>query len=93
METETLKQERLNIRCDRHAKQMLDKAAGYAHVSVSEFVLAHALASAEQLIQSQESITLGADDFRAFLAALDQPVGLNSALKRASARHAKQVRR
>ncbi len=93
METGALKQERLNIRCDQRAKQMLDKAAGYAHVSVSEFVLAHALASAERVIQAEESITLGADDFESFLAALDQPAKANPALKRASARHAKQVRR
>jgi uncharacterized protein (DUF1778 family) len=93
MESGTLKQERLNIRCDQRAKQLLDKAASYAHVSVSEFVLSHALASAEQVIQSHQTITLNPDDFQAFLAALDQPAGPNPALKSAFARHAKQVRR
>jgi uncharacterized protein (DUF1778 family) len=93
MATETLKQERLNIRCDQRAKQLLDKAAGYAHVSVSEFVLSHALASAEEVIQSHQTITLNPDDFQAFLTALDQPAGPSPALKRAFARHAKQVRR
>jgi uncharacterized protein (DUF1778 family) len=93
MESTTLKQERLNIRCDQRAKQLLDTAASYAHVSVSEFVLSHALASAEQVIQSHQTITLSPDDFQAFLVALDQPAGLNPALQRAFARHAKQVRR
>jgi uncharacterized protein (DUF1778 family) len=30
---------------------MLDKAAAYAHVSISEFVLTHALSSAELFIK------------------------------------------
>ena len=92
METSTIKESRLNIRCDTHARQLLDKAATYAHVSVSEFVLSHALASAEQVVQAHESITLKPEDFHAFLAALDAPVALNAALERAYTRHAEQVR-
>jgi uncharacterized protein (DUF1778 family) len=92
METSTIKESRLNIRCDTHARQLLDKAATYAHVSVSEFVLSHALASAEQVVQAHESITLKPEDFHAFLAALDAPVAPNAALERAYTRHAEQVR-
>ena len=51
MENTRLKESRLNIRCDVHARELLDKAATYANVSVSEFVLAHALASAEKVVQ------------------------------------------
>lgn len=93
METSTIKESRLNIRCDTYARQLLDKAATYAHVSVSEFVLSHALASAEQVVQAHESITLKPEDFHAFLAALDAPAAPNAALDRAYARHAEQVRR
>jgi uncharacterized protein (DUF1778 family) len=93
MNTSTIKESRLNIRCDLRARQLLDKAAAYAHVSVSEFVLSHALASAEQVVQAHESITLTPTDFQAFLAALDTPVEPNAALNRAFDRHAKQVRR
>ena len=93
MGTATTKEHRLHIRCDKRARQLLDKAAGYAHVSVSEFVLSHALASAEQVVQAQESITLTPKDFQAFLAALDAPAKPNAALKRAFKRHAEQVRR
>ena len=93
MSTATSKESRLNIRCDNRSRQLLDKAAGYAHVSVSEFVLSHALASAEQVVQTHESITLTPKDFEAFLAALDVPAKPNAALKRALKRHADQVRR
>ena len=86
------KESRLNIRCDNRARQLLDKAATYAHVSVSEFVLSHALASAEEVVQAHESITLTPKDFQAFLTALDAPAKSNAALKRAFKRHAEQVR-
>jgi uncharacterized protein (DUF1778 family) len=93
METATLKENRLNIRCDSHTRQLLDKAASYARVSISEFVLSHALASAQQVVQEHESITLKPKDFEAFMAALDGPAKPNAALKRALKRHAGQVRR
>jgi uncharacterized protein (DUF1778 family) len=93
MENTTVKESRLNIRCDLHARELLDKAATYAHVSVSEFVLSHALASAEQVVQANECITLKPEDFHTFLAALDTPVQPNPALKKAMKRHTEQVSR
>ena len=89
----TVKESRLNIRCNGHARELLDKAATYAHVSVSEFVLSHALASAEKMVQANECVTLKPEDFHAFLAALDTPVKPNPALKKAFKRHAGQVTR
>lgn len=93
MENTTVKESRLNIRCDVHARELLDKAATYAHVSVSEFVLSHALASAEKIVQANENITLKPEDFHAFLAALDTPVQPNPALKKAFKSHTEQVSR
>ncbi len=92
METTITKESRLNIRCDSYTRQLLDKAAGYARVSISEFVLSNALASAERVVQEHESITLNSKDFEAFLEALDAPATSNAALKRAFKRHADQVR-
>ena len=37
--TETAKQERMHIRLDTPSKQKLERAAAYAHKSLSEFVL------------------------------------------------------
>ncbi|MGV8933752.1 MAG: DUF1778 domain-containing protein [Gallionellaceae bacterium] len=93
METTTTKESRLNIRCDNHSRQLLVKAANYVHVSISEFVLTHALASAERVVQDHEAITLKPKDFDAFLAALDTPTKSNAALNRAFKRHAKQISR
>lgn len=93
MESIATKVSRLTIRCNRFARELLDKAATYSHVSVSEFVLSQALASAEKVIQENESITLKPNDFRAFLAALDKPAIPNAALKKAYRRHTSQVAR
>ncbi len=92
MSTTTTKDGRLNIRCDSRARQLLDRAAAYAQTSVSDFVLTHALASAEEVVQANESITLRASDFQAFLAALDAPAEPKAALGRAFDRHAEQVK-
>jgi len=92
MSSATTKDSRLNIRCDTHARDLLDRAAAYAHVSVSEFVLRHALETAEAVVQQHESITLKPEDFKAFLAAIDAPAKPSAALKRALKRHAEQVR-
>jgi uncharacterized protein (DUF1778 family) len=93
MENSPLKESRLNIRCDVHARELLDKAATYAHVSVSEFVLSRALASAQEMVRANECITLKPKDFQAFLAVLDTPAKPNPALKKAMKRHASQVAR
>jgi uncharacterized protein (DUF1778 family) len=84
------KDSRLHIRCDERTRQLLDKAAGYAHVNLSEFVLSRAVAAAERIVQEQESITLRVEDFHAFLAALDAPDEPNAALLRAAERHSER---
>lgn len=91
MTVTTRKDSRLNIRCDTQARALLDRAAAYTRVSVSEFVLKHALRTAEAVINEHEAITLAGDDFCAFLAALDAPAKPNAAMTRAMKRHAEQV--
>jgi uncharacterized protein (DUF1778 family) len=92
MTTVSSKERRLNIRCDARTRELLDKAATYSHVSVSEFVLSHALAGAERVVRAHEVITLTPEHFKAFLVALDTPATPNAALQRAMKRHANQVR-
>jgi len=86
------KDTRLHIRCDQETRRLLDKAAAYAHMSVSEFVLRNALEHAQSVVQAHEAMTLSQEDFAAFLDALDAPPPANAALQRAFARHAKDVR-
>ena len=85
------KDTRLHIRCNQEMRRLLDKAAAYAHMSVSEFVLRNAVEQAQSVVQAREAITLSQDDFAAFLDALDTPTQVNPALQRAFQRHAKHV--
>ncbi len=86
------KDTRLHIRCDQEVRQLLDKAAAYAHMSVSEFVLRNAVEKAQALVEQREAVTLTQQDFAAFLDALEAPAQPAPALQRAFARHADQVR-
>ncbi len=90
--TTLAKDTRLHIRCDQQVRHLLDKAAAYAHVSVSEFVLRNAVERAQFVVQAHESITLSQNDFDTFLNALDTPAQANPSLQRAFQRHAEQVR-
>jgi uncharacterized protein (DUF1778 family) len=86
------KDTRLHIRCDQDARRLLDKAAAYAHMSVSEFVLRNAVQEAQSVVDRHEAMTLSQADFSAFLAALEAPTVGNAALERAVERHEKLLR-
>jgi len=86
------KDTRLHIRCDQEMRRLLDKAAAYAHMSVSEFVLKNAVDQAQSVVQAHEAITLSQNDFDAFLSALDHPAEPAPALQRAFQRHDEQAR-
>lgn len=90
---ETAKQERMHIRLDTLTKQKLERAAAYAHKSLSEFVLGQALHAADEVIQEHDTLTLSQADWGVFLDALDNPPRPNAKLKRAFAEHEKRVRR
>jgi uncharacterized protein (DUF1778 family) len=72
------KDTRLHIRCDQEVLRLLYKAAAYAHMSVSEFVLRNAVDQAQSVVQAHEAMTVSQDDFAAFLDALDAPAQPNS---------------
>ncbi len=87
MEIPSAKTCRLNIRCDSATRALLDKAASYTRLSVSGFVLQHAVASAERVVDANENIALTLEDFMAFLAVPDAPKNIPPALKKAFKRH------
>ena len=89
--TETVKQERMHIRLDALSKQKLEKAAGYSHKKLSEFVLSQSLAAAEHIISEHEQLTLSNNDWALFLDALESPSEKNVKLKEALALHQKSV--
>lgn len=90
---DTLKQERMHIRLDALSKQKLERAAAYAHKSLSEFVLGRALHAADDVIHEHEAITLGLEDWEVFLDALENPPKPSDRLQRAFAEHKRRVKR
>jgi len=91
--SEPVKQERMHIRVDTLSKKKLERAAAYAHKSLSEFVLGHALHAADEVIQEHETLTLNDVDWQVFLDALENPPKPSAKLKRAFAEHKKRVQR
>ncbi len=89
----TVKQERMHIRLDALSKQKLERAAAYAHKSLSEFVLRQALHAADEIISEHETLTLNQADWDLFLDALEHPPQPNTRLKQAFAQHKKRVQR
>lgn len=89
---EVTKQERMHIRVDANVKRKLERAAAYAHKSLSEFVLGQALTSAEKIIQEHESITLTEQDWDVFMDALENPPAPNERLRKAFALHKVHVK-
>ncbi|MGD8589059.1 MAG: DUF1778 domain-containing protein [Chromatiales bacterium] len=91
--TETVKQERMHIRLDALSKLKLERAAAYAHKSLSEFVLGQALSAADEVIHKHETLTLNEADWEVFLDALDNPPEPSTKLKQAFAEYKKPVQR
>jgi uncharacterized protein (DUF1778 family) len=90
---ETVKQERMHIRLDTLSKQKLERAAAYAHRSLSEFVLGQALHAADEVIHEHETLRLNEADWELFLDALENPPKPSAKLKQAFAEHEKHVQR
>lgn len=65
--------EKLDLRLTPEAKSTLDAAAEAAQRSVSEFVLESALARAEETLADRTHFGLNAEQWKAFLTALDAP--------------------
>lgn len=73
MATHSLRTTKLDLRLSPQAKQALNAAARASHRSVSQFVLESALARAEEVLIERRRFELGAEQWSAFMAALDAP--------------------
>lgn len=89
--TSELKRDRMHLRLDAKTKRKLERAAAYQETTVSDFVLANAVAAADRIIESHERITLSADDWEVFYDALISPPEPNDHLKEAARRHRERV--
>jgi len=73
MPTPTNRSEKLDIRITPEAKQILQQAAKQRHTTISQFVLESALDSASAVLAERSRLTLSAEQWEAFMAALDAP--------------------
>ena len=73
MPTAETRNEKLDLRLTPSSKRTLQIAAQAARRSVSEFVLESALARAEETLPDRHRFSLNAQQWAAFLAALDEP--------------------
>ena len=73
MPTSSARTTKLDLRLSPQAKQTLAAAARASHRSVSQFVLESALARAEETLIERRRFELNAEQWEAFMAALDAP--------------------
>lgn len=76
------KTERLDIRITPEARQLLQQAARERHTTISQFVLESALQSANTILAERSRIGLNAEQWTAFMAALDAPPRSHPRLER-----------
>lgn len=81
------KRDRMHLRLDAKTKRKLERAAAYEETTLSDFVLANAVAAAERIIDSHEKITLSGSNWDAFNDALIDPPTPNAKLRRAVRRY------
>jgi uncharacterized protein (DUF1778 family) len=82
MSPATTRSEKLDLRLTPSAKQKLYRAAAAAHRSVSDFVLESALAQADETLADRTRFGLNAEQWTAFITALDAPPQHNPRLER-----------
>jgi uncharacterized protein (DUF1778 family) len=90
-QTADVKRDRMHLRLDAMTKHKLERAAAYVEKSVTDFVLANAVAAAERVINSHEKITLSPRDWDTFYDALINPPEPNEKLKEAARRYRERV--
>jgi len=73
MPTRSARTTKLDLRLSPDAKQTLNAAARATHRSVSQFVLDSALSRAEETLIERRRFELNAEQWAAFMAALDAP--------------------
>jgi uncharacterized protein (DUF1778 family) len=81
-EPDFTKNERINLRIDRHTKDLIEQAAAIDHRSLTSFIIACAKEQAEQLIERETTIRLKKRDWDRLMDILDHPPKPNAALKK-----------
>jgi uncharacterized protein (DUF1778 family) len=82
-QSSNIRRDRMHLRVDASTKRKLERAAAYEHRTISDFVLANAIAAADRIIERHENITLSPADWNAFYDALVDPPKPNAKLRAA----------
>jgi len=88
---ESARNERINLRLNKNAKALIERAAGFEGKAVSQFILFSALASAEKTVREHDIMALNARESQRFFDALSRPVRFNKKLTEALAEHSRRV--
>lgn len=80
------KAERFNIRATEDEKRLVEQAAEVSRVTASQFVMAAALRSAEEVLADRTRFVLPEDRWAEFVERLDAPPRTVPALKRAASK-------
>jgi len=83
----TQRDERIDLRISAEQKTLLARAASYAGVSLSNFLVSAAADRAKELVAERENVILTARDWKRFLAALDKAAGPRPKLEAAARRY------
>ena len=81
------KEERLDVRLRKDAKQLIADAAALTHQSVSEFVVSAALERSREVIERSNAFLLSQQEAFRFLDALANPPSPNDKLRNAAERY------
>ena len=76
------KTDRLDIRITPEARRLLQEAARERHTTISQFVLESALNSANTVLAERSRIALNAEQWAAFMTAIDAPPRRHPRLER-----------
>lgn len=83
----TKARERIDIRLRPQQKSAIEKAAYIKGLTVTDFIIQHALENAQRTIREYETWTLEQPDAELFAAALSNPASLGARLSKAAARY------
>jgi len=81
------KEERLDVRLRKDAKQLISDAAALTHQSVSEFVVSVALERSREVVERSNAFVLSRQEASRFLDALGNPPRPNAKLRNAAERY------
>lgn len=85
--TKTTGSVRLDMRVERHAKTLIERAAALTGQSMTDFVVSNLIDTALATIERHERLVLSDRGRDQFLAALDRPAKPLPALRKAARRH------